>query len=119
MHQKSKREVILIKPLLPTLKERKRYILFRLFTEERAENREVKELVTKAGLTFLGELGMAKSGFQFMPETWKQTEMTGIVKVGHKFVDEAKSALILIKQFKGKPASISCLKVSGVINKVK
>jgi len=62
---------------------------------------------------------MAKSGFQFMPETWKDQEMTGIIKVGHKYVDEAKSALILIKKAKGEPASISCEKVSGVIGKLK
>ena len=108
-----------MKPILPSLKERKRYILFKLFTKARVDNREVKELVTKASLQFLGELGMAKSGFQFMPETWNQNKMTGIIKVNNKFVDEAKSALALVKEAKGKPAMISCIKVSGILSKVK
>lgn len=108
-----------IRPLLPTLKERKRYILFKLTTTAETSSGEVKELIAKAGLQFLGELGMAKSGFQFMPETWNAAKSEGIIRVRHNYIDEAKSALILIKEAKGKPASVSCIRVSGVIGKVK
>lgn len=106
-----------MRTLLPTLKERKRYILFQVFTKARLGSREVKELVMKAGLQFLGELGMAKSGLQFLPETWKKDK--GIIRVGHKYVDETKAALAFVKEHKGEKVAINCLKVSGTIGKLK
>jgi len=109
--------VIVIKPLSPTLKERKRYILFKITSEKPLEKGEVTELVNKAGLQFLGELGMAKSGLQFLPETWKKSR--GIIRVGHKYVNEAKSALAFIKEYKGDKITFECLKGSGAIGKLK
>ena len=106
-----------MKPLSPTLKERKRYILIKIISEKELEKEDVSELVAKAGLQFLGELGMAKSGLQFLPETWKQNK--GIIRVGHKYVNETKAALAFVKEFKGDKITITSLRVSGSIGKLK
>ncbi len=108
-----------MKPLLPTLKERKRYILFEVNPKIEIEKEEVKKQVTKACLQFLGELGMAKTGVQFLPETYKKNKRRGIIRVGHKHVDEVKAALALITQIGGRKATFNTLKVSGVLNKLK
>ncbi len=108
-----------MKPLLPTLKERKRYILFEVNPKIGVEKEEVKKQVTKACLQFLGELGMAKAGIQFLPETYKKSSGKGVIRVGHKHVDETKAALALIKEINGKKVSFNALKVSGLLDKVK
>ena len=104
-----------MKPIKPSSKERKRYILFKLKSNTKVEKNDVQKLVIQAGLQFLGELGMARSGLQFLPKTWNKANMTGIIKTGHKFVNETKVALALIK---GKIA-VSTIRTSGSIDKLK
>jgi RNase P/RNase MRP subunit POP5 len=101
-----------MKPLLPSLKERKRYILIRISGNIEKKD-EVAELVAKAGLQFLGEFEMAKAGIQFLSETWNKKEKTGIIRVGHKHTDALRAALALTKP------KIECLKVSGSLKKLK
>ena len=108
-----------MKPLLPVLKERKRYILFEVKSKNKIENADVKKQVMKACLQFLGELGMAKTGIQFLPETYNKETGRGIIRVGHRYVDEVKSALALITHVGNQEVSFNTLKVSGVIDKVK
>ncbi len=103
----------------PTSKqERKRYILIKIDGLE-AEKENVKKLVIQAGLQFLGELGMARAGIQFLEDTWNEKDSTGIIRVSHKYVDEVKAALALVKEFEGKKITINSIKVSGEINKLK
>ncbi len=108
-----------MKPIFPSRKERKRYILIKLDFETKVEKEDISKLVIQAGLQFLGELGMARAGIQFLAETWDKNNMTGIVRTNNECLDETKAALTLVKEFGGKPARISCLKVSGSISKLK
>ncbi|MBI4096052.1 MAG: hypothetical protein HY438_04270 [DPANN group archaeon] len=99
-------------------RERKRYILIKIDSPE-AEKTLVGRLVIQAGMQFLGELGMARAGIQFLEDTWNEKNSTGIIRVSHKYVDEVKSALALVKEFEGKKVQIHSIKVSGEINKLK
>jgi len=108
-----------MKPVKPSSKERKRYILIKLKCEGEVEKGDVQKSVIQAGLQFLGELGMARSGLQFLPETWKKENMTGIIRTGHTFVNETKAALAFIKQIKGKKAAVQTIKTSGSLDKLK
>ncbi len=102
---------------MPTMKERKRYILFEVKSSSEVSKAEISEQVTKACLQFLGELGVANAGVQFLPETWKNNR--GVIRVGHKYVDHVKASLALIKKIGNKKITITCLKVSGNLSKVK
>ena len=106
-----------MKVLKPASKERKRYILINIKYNGEIEKGYVARLVAKAGLQFLGEFGMAKAGIQVLPETVKDS--TAIVRVGHKHVNELKSALALVKEFEGKKVSIQSIKVSGTVDSLK
>ncbi len=103
----------------PNARERKRYILIKIDSEPRAEKTLVGRLVIQAGMQFLGELGMARAGIQFLEDTWNEKNSTGIIRVSHKYVDELKAALALVKEFEGKKITIHSVKVSGEINKLK
>ena len=108
-----------MKVISPTLKERKRYILFKIHSDEEINKEIVAKQCTEACLRFLGEFGCADAGVQMLPETWNKKTKTGIIKTGHKWVDQTKSALILIKEINGKKAVVSTISTSGSINKLK
>ena len=108
--------------LLPSLRQKKRYILFEIIPQrnfERSEEisfSEVKKAVEEALLSFLGELGTAKAGTLLLGERYKSNHF--ILKVNHNFVDEAKAALILIKNIKNIPIIIRSKQVSGTLKKL-
>ena len=108
-----------MKPLLPTLKERKRYILVKVISSTEIQKSDLVETVAKAGLQFLGELGLAKSGMQFLPETYDTKTKTGIIRVNHKYTDEVRAALTLVKEIGKKKVTIKSEKTSGTISKLK
>ena len=108
-----------MRPLLPTLKERKRYILVKVLYDKEIEKRDVFKLVTKANLQFLGELGMARAKIQPLENTWNPLEKTFIIKVDNKHTDELVAGLGLIKSFEEKKISFTTLKTSGSVDKLK
>ena len=103
-----------MRPILPTLKERKHYILFKINSKHKRDKNEISDIVTKACLAFLGEFGYAKAGVSFLKETWNSENQSGIIAVNSKYTDQLKVALSLVKEVK-----IETLKTSGVINKLK
>ncbi|MEK6952339.1 MAG: Rpp14/Pop5 family protein [Nanoarchaeota archaeon] len=94
--------MIKIKNLLPSLKERKRYILYK--TNKKMD----KEDIDSSLKSFMGELGIAKSGLKFI----KHENEKGIIQVNHKFVDEVKTGLALIYR---PDLMIRTVRVSGTL----
>ncbi|MEW5896780.1 MAG: Rpp14/Pop5 family protein [Nanoarchaeota archaeon] len=101
--------------LLPSLKQKKRYVVFEIISKKVFSFEEIKEEVDKALLTFLGELGVAKSSPMLIKEKSQNNKF--IIKVNHKYTDELKSALILIKRIKNTPVIICSIITSGTIKK--
>ncbi len=101
--------------LLPALKQKKRYIVFEIISDNKFSASEVQAAVKEALHSFLGELGIAKAGPMFIKE--KYTSNKFILKVNHKYVDECKSALILIKTIKKRPVIFRSVITSGTIKK--
>lgn len=95
--------MIKIKPLLPVLKEKKRYILFEADSKMSDED-------IKADLRgFIGDFGLAKAGLRFI----KHKNNKEIIQVNNKSLDEIRAGLALINKTR-----IRTLKVSGTINKL-
>ena len=101
-----------IKLLLPSLRERKRYILYKIEGIDFIE----KEFLYNMIKQFLGELGMSKAGIIILGN---KKSGKGIIRVNNNYVDEVKTALALINNYNNKDIKVESLKVSGVINKVK
>jgi len=97
----------------PSSKERKRYIRIKVDSTQRVEKGDLERAVIQAGLKFLGELNMA----QLLSDTWDGKH--AIVRTGHKYVDDTIAALTLVKDIEGKKATISSIKVSGAVDKLK
>ena len=101
--------------LKPSLRQKKRYIVFEIVDKQIFKVTDVKLVVQSALASFLGELGQAKAGVMFLPEKFKNNKF--VVKVNHKYVKETISALILIKKIKNNAVIVKSIAVSGTLKK--
>ena len=60
--------------LLPSLKQKKRYILFEILGSEKFSKKDVKDEVQVALKDFLGVLGLSRSGVIFVNEKFKDNK---------------------------------------------
>ena len=104
-----------MKPLLPSLKEKKRYVVYEV--EGNFNKQEVFREIEKSCLGFLGELGYGKAGIMVLKDIWKNNK--GIVRVNNKYTEEVKMALGLIKTINNKKARVQSIGTSGIIDKAK
>lgn len=104
--------------LLPSLRQKKRYVVFEITSDKAFSLSEVQEAVESSLARFLGELGLAKASPQFIKEKWSEQKQRFVVKVNHTFVDELKTALILSKKIKNTSILIKSITVSGTLKKV-
>ena len=105
-----------VKPLPPTLKESKRYIVYKMIGNETISFNDLKNTIDNQCLRFLGELSYAKAGIMHLNV---DKPKYGIVKVNSKFVNEVKTSLALIDNIKGNKVIFDSVGVSGTLKKAK
>lgn len=105
-----------IKPLLPTLRERKRYLCFEIISKNKVNFTEAYRQLWLSLHSFLGELGLAKANVLVL-NNYDAESQRGIIKVSHKHVNEVKSALMFIKEIGRESAIVRTVGVSGIIKK--
>lgn len=103
--------------LLPSLRQKKRYVVFEIKSDRSFSLSEVQEAVESSLARFLGELGIAKASPLFLKEKWNEKKQCFAVKVNHTYADELKSALILNKKIKNTPVLIKSVISSGTLKK--
>lgn len=122
-----------LKPLLPSLKEKKRYVSFEIIANNPlfTNNTQINNIVIKAIQPFLGSLTMAKAGIVGVDQKTKVKNgtndtldiptkkrlHTGLLRVNHNYVNELKTAFTMIDTINDKPVMVRSLKVSGVLKK--
>lgn len=84
-----------MKPLKPTMREKKRYLLVKGYTED----------IEKAILDFIGVLGMSKAGLSFI----KKDTNSAIISINRESINEIRASLCVW------PDKISVEKVSGTL----
>ncbi len=104
-----------IKVLTPTLREKKRYLVYSVdyFGKTAQEAVKLKETVNKGLLEFLGTEGYAKAGVMFIKGSGKK----GILRVDRKYVDNVRTGLMTIQKMGPKDVTFRCLGLSGSVNK--
>lgn len=90
-----------MKPLKPTMRENKRYILIR--------GNNLRKNVKKAVLEGIGILGLSKAGFSWI----KVGDSSAIVAVNREALNEVRASFAIF------PEKISVERVSGSIKKLK
>lgn len=95
-----------MKRLIPSLREKKRYLRYKIIGNKLSYN-DVNEEIKNKMYEYIGKSGMARAGLIFM---------NNIIRVNNKYVNELKASLCLVNR---KDIIIKSDKVSGNINKVK
>lgn len=103
--------------LLPSLRQKKRYVVFELVSGKKHSLAEVKEEIEQSLTKFFGQWGLSKASPLFLKEKFVQEKQRFIIKVNHKFVDELKAALSLSKKIKNTPIIIKSIITSGTLKK--
>lgn len=103
--------------LLPSLRQKKRYVVFEVVADKKFSFPEVKEEVGRAWQQFWGDLGKARAVPLLLKEKFSQEKQRFLVKVNHKHVDELKAALTLSKSIKNTPIIIKSIITSGTLKK--
>ncbi|MBN1377235.1 hypothetical protein JW949_02780 [Candidatus Woesearchaeota archaeon] len=104
------------KPLLPTLKEKKRYIVYRIISERKINKDVSKDIIDKIN-SYLGVFEGAKAGI--MNVTYNKNKQAGILKVSNKKLKETKSSISLINELNKQKVIITNIYVSGILKKAK
>jgi ribonuclease P/MRP protein subunit POP5 len=107
-----------IKPILPTLREKKRYVAIEIVSKDsKFTADEVSKAVIKGAKEYLGVRGAAKAGLIFLSEKYDASKSRGIIRVSNPAVDDLKMALMSIRSIAGKDIIIRTLGVSGILKK--
>jgi ribonuclease P/MRP protein subunit POP5 len=108
-----------IKPILPTLREKARYLAFEVISDQKIDFRQIESQILYRSREFLGTLGTAKAGIQIMKDNWNAEKQRGIIRVDHRWVHQLKASLLFANKIDGKNVIIKSIGLSGAINKVK
>ena len=108
-----------MKPLLPVLRERKRYVAFEILTEDgkKPSFKDVSNAIWQGVLAYIGQLGAARAGIHVLAERYNPEKMRGIVRVAHTSLDEFRASLTMIREIAGSPVIVRSVGVSGILKK--
>lgn len=111
-----------LKPLRPTLRIKKRFILFEIENEnEKSYNFEFDEF-SKNFLNeitlLLGSINISKSGLWILKDKFDEKTQRAIIKVNLKYVEDVLGAIAIINKINEKKVALRVKRVSGTLKGV-
>ncbi len=100
---------------MPSMREKRRYIVFRLHSKEPVTFADAKNAITNSVINWLGDNEMARARIWVIKNLWNQKEQIGFVRCSHRFVDKIKVALGLVHQIGDQKVIIQSMKVTATI----
>ena len=101
--------VVKTKSLLPSLKEKKRYVVFEVFSKKTSLETAKKEIMSKAKELY-GLYGLSRMNLRFLSD-WNNNR--GIVKVNNKYVNHLRGCFVL------GDLGIKTVNISGILKKAR
>ncbi len=101
------------KNLLPTLKEKSRYLAFNAIYDGELNKKDVSKSITQSILRFFGEQGLSRMNLWFIE--WDAEKKTGIAKVERNSLDMLRTGFVLTREINGRPTLFHTLNVSGTL----
>lgn len=108
--------------LAPSLKPKKRYVLFKIVPEPKEKKfwkREVIDAIEAQLIKCFGIFMFAKASPMIVKESFNEQTQEIIIKVSHKYTDELKVTMALIKEIKETPVTIHSISTNGILKKLK
>jgi len=105
-----------MKPLLPTLKERQRYVVYHITTAH-PMGLDISESLLQRLSDILGVFGMADAGI--LSVSYDKETQTGLLRCNHDQVARVRAALLMVTHLGRTQVAIRTRGVSGVLKKAK
>jgi len=100
-----------MEPLMPSLRQRKRYIAIEVFSDSPIQRNALISAVSQAGCALLGDVGYAKCGISVLG--FENT--VGIIQCRHTCVSETIAVLAFVTAADGQKILIRAAGVSGTV----
>ena len=108
-----------LKILSPTLREKERYIRFKIISEEPVVYSDVEGSIWSTLLDFYGELGVSQMSVWLVRNLYDENSQTGVIRCNNKSVTKVIADLGLIMRLGESRIIFKMLKVSGTIRGLK
>jgi ribonuclease P/MRP protein subunit POP5 len=108
-----------LKILMPTLREKERYIAFQVISEEQITYSDLEAAVWNTMLDFFGEYGTSKTSLWLVKNLYDENEQIGVIRCNNKAVQEVLAILGLISRLGDIRVTFKILKISGTIKGLK
>lgn len=106
-----------MKPIPPTLRPKKRYIAFKVFSSGVVTKKDVIDAILSEAVSLFGEIRTADFGLWILE--FNKEQRTGFLVCNHRCKEEVVSSLTLIGSIKRQKVSFQVVGVSGTIKSLK
>lgn len=106
-----------LNPIPPTLRKKKRYILFKLLCDKKLSENDVNFAINEVMLSLFGSFGSAEINSKLIE--WRLQENTGILECERSSVKKAVTALQFLKEIKGMQVLPNIISVSGTLKSLR
>lgn len=104
-----------LKILSPTLREKERYIAFKLISEEPIVYSDLEASIWQTLLDLYGELGVSQMSLWLIKNLYDEKSQVGVIRCNNKSVPKIIAGLGLITRLGESRVIFKILKVSGTI----
>lgn len=98
---------------MPSSTERKRYVFFKVHSSMKLDFSETRNALMNSLLGWMGEATFAKARPWVIRNLWKANE--GVIQCTHRYVDDVKMGLALIRQIGDAKVIFQTVRVSGTL----
>lgn len=102
-----------MKRLLPSLREKKRYLIFKIIGGE-FSFRDAKKSIIDSCLRFMGENGLSKAKIKLIKNLFDGDK--GVIRVDKDMVGELKTGLALIRRINKRKVILKTIKLCGTLD---
>lgn len=108
-----------LKILLPTLREKSRYIKFQIISDEPIVYEDLEQSIWNTFLDFFGERGTSDFSLWIIKNLWNEKEKTGVIKCNNKSVTQVVAGLGLIQRLGDTRIIFKILGISGTVRRLR
>ncbi len=108
-----------LKIVMPTLREKERYVSFQVVSEEPIFYSDLEQAIWSTLLEFYGESGVSKMSVWLVKNLWDERSQSGVIRCNNKSVEKVLAGLGLVSRLGDNRMIFKILKVSGTIKGLK
>lgn len=102
-----------LKTLIPTLRQKKRFILFEIESSKKFDFKKVSEDLIEQIILYIGAVDFGNEGIWFLKDKFDEKKQRGVLKVSTKLKDKLVGVLAIINKIDNIESKIKVLKISG------